>query len=112
MRDDDLSLLQKLVGPSDAFAQQAPGILTEVENQAMNVAKLIQSFAYFMVRGLLEAGYVNVPYARADQKMDVNAVAGNLIAHHREIERLVRAFPQHGDLDRSALGPLQQLGHI
>ena len=63
--NDHLSLAQELVGYAHAFAQQAAGILAQVENQSLEVAHLIQRVRNFMLGGLVEAGDVHVADARA-----------------------------------------------
>ena len=112
MRNDDLSLLQELVGHAHAFAQQSAGILAQVEDEPVNVAQLIQRVAHFFFRGFLKSRDVDVADTRTDHKMHVHAVAGDLIAHHGKVKRLLRPFAQHRNLDRGALGPFQQLGNI
>ena len=112
VRDDQLAFLQELVGHAYAFAQQAARILPEVQNQAFEVAHLIERFTYFVLSRFLEAGDVHVAYARPDHEMEINAVAGNLVANNAELERMVSAFPQHGDTHCGALGPFEQVGDV
>src|ERR1035437_6230500 len=112
MGNDDLSLLQELVRHAHAFAQQSAGILTQVEDEPVNVAQLIQRLAHFFFRGFLKSRDVDVADTRSDHKVHVHAVAGDLIAHYGKVERLVGAFAQHRDFDRGALGSYQQFGNI
>ena len=42
MRNDELSLLQELVGHADAFAQQSAGVAAQIEDQSLEVAELIE----------------------------------------------------------------------
>src|SRR5581483_8900689 len=61
---------------------------------------------------LLEPRDVDVADSWTNQEVDVDAIAGNLIANHSKVQRLVRTFAQNGDLDAGALGTLQQFGNI
>ena len=54
MRNDELSLLQELVGHANAFAQQSAGIAAQIENQSLQIAELIERFGNFMLGGLVE----------------------------------------------------------
>ena len=102
MRNDELSLLQKLVGHADAFTQQSAGILAQIEDQTLQMSPNSSSAsANFMFGGLLEAGDVHVADAGLDQEMNVDAVARNLVAHNVEVHRLVGAFAQDRDLEPS-----------
>src|SRR6516225_7400172 len=115
MRDDDLSLLQELVSNAHAFAQQSARVLPQVENQAFKftlLLQLIEGLGHFVLGGLLEARNVDVPDAGFDHEMNVNAIARNLVAHHVEVEGLVRTLTQHCDLDRGTFRPLEQLGNV
>ena len=100
VRDDDLALLEELVGHANALAQQAAGILAQVEDEALEVAHLFECLLDFVLGRFLESGNVHVADARANQEMQVDAVAGNLVARDVEFERLRRAFAEHGDADR------------
>ncbi len=42
MGNDQLSLVQELVGHAHAFVQQAAGILPQIENQSLEIAHLIE----------------------------------------------------------------------
>src|SRR5271167_287236 len=90
--NNDLSLLQELVGHADAFAQQSAGILPQVEDQAVEVTHLIKRLPQLVLGRLLEAGDVNVAYARPNHEMHIHAIAGNLVAYDAEVERLVGTF--------------------
>ena len=48
MRNDQLTLLQELVGNAHAFVEQAARILPQVENQALQIAHLVERFGNFM----------------------------------------------------------------
>src|SRR5579872_427650 len=112
MRDDQLSLLEELVGDTDAFAQQAAGIAAQIKDQALEIAEGIERFRDFMLGGLVEAVDVHVTNARLDQEMYVNAVARNLVANQREVHRLLNAFTRNGDVNRRSFGTFQQVGYI
>ena len=58
VRNDDRTLLEELVGDAYAFAQQAAGVLTEVEDETAYLAELVQRLGDFLLRGLLERGDV------------------------------------------------------
>ncbi len=104
--------MQKLVSHAHAFVEQAARILPQIENQSLQVAHLIERIRDFMFRRLVESGDVHIADSRLDQEVQVDAVTRNLVAHHRELERLVRAFTQNRDVDSSALGTLEQVGYI
>ena len=55
---------------------------------------------------------MHVADARLDEEVNIHAVAGNLIAHHGESERRLRALAQHGDVHSGALGAFQQFSHV
>ncbi len=44
VRDDELSLLQELVGHAYAFTEQSAGILAKIEDQTLEIAHLIEHF--------------------------------------------------------------------
>ena len=44
--------------------------------------------------------------------MHIDAVARNLIAHQRELHRLLHAFARNADVYRRSLRSLQQVGHV
>src|ERR1700758_4040684 len=112
MRDDHCTFMQELVGYSYALTEQPPGVLPEVEDQALDVPHVLQSLSNFVLRRLLKSGNVHIANARADHKMLVHAVARNLVTNHIEIERLVVTFTQNGDLNGGALRPFEQVSHI
>ena len=112
MRNDQLSLMQELVRHAHAFVEQAAGILPQIKNQSLQVAHLVERVRHFMLRGFIETGNVHIADSGLDQEVQVHAVTRNLIAHHCELQRLVRPFAQNRDVDRGSLGPLQQVGHI
>src|SRR5262245_19473932 len=110
MADDHLALAQEFIGNTHAFAQQTSGVLPQVKNQPFQLPKLVERARNFLLGGFLEAGNVHVADARADHEMQVHAEARNLVAGHVEIQRLLQAFAENGDLDRGALGALQKFG--
>src|SRR5437870_3732054 len=101
--DNQLTFAQELVGHTDTFAQQATGILAQVEDQSLQVAHLIQRLSDLMFRCLVESRVVHIADTGADREVEVHAVARNLVANYRELQRFVRAFAQYGDED---VGPI------
>src|SRR5437899_11709226 len=95
MRNDELSFVKELIGNAHTFIQQSAGILTEVENEAFQISKLVERFLNFLFRGLVKSGDVHVTDAGTNQEMQVNAIARNLIAYHSEFNRLLRALAQN-----------------
>src|SRR5215472_11718787 len=65
-----------------------------------------------MFRGLLESRHMDVTNAGTNHKVNVHAVARNLITYYVEINRLLGAFAQDGDLNGGAFGAFEQLSHI
>ena len=110
VRNDELIFLQELVGHAHAFTQQAAGITAQIENQALEIAKLIQSSGNFLFRGLVESVHVHVADSRPDQEMHVHAVTRNLVAHQGKLHRLLYAFARDADVHRRAFRPLEHVG--
>ena len=110
MRNDELVFLQELVGYAHAFAEQAAGIAPQIENQTLEIAKLIQSSRNFFFRGLVESVHVHVADSRPDQEMYVHAVTRNLVAHQGEFHRLLHAFARDADVHRRPFRPLEHVG--
>src|SRR6185437_11531496 len=89
LRDDDLALLEKLVGSVDGLVQQPAGVLAQVDEHTLGVgAELVQRLLHLMGGGLHELRDVDVADIRLDQERYVNGVAGNLVADEIEDERL------------------------
>src|SRR6185312_14039443 len=110
MRDDHLTLVQELVGHVHAFIQQAARILAQVKNQPFQSAlgvELVQGFRDFMSGSFGETVYVHVADARANFEFQIDAVAWDFVANHRELDGLFRAFAKNSDVDRSSLRTLQ-----
>ena len=112
VRDDDLSLLQELIGNTNTFAEQAAGIATQVEDQTFQIAERIQSVRNFTLCRFVEAVDVHVADAWLDQEVHIYAVARNLVANQRELHRLLHAFPRDADVNGCAFGALQHVGNI
>jgi hypothetical protein len=55
LRDDDLTLLQELVGGVDSFIEQTAGIATKIQYEAVDVAELVERVTYLVAGGLDEA---------------------------------------------------------
>ena len=92
LRDDDLALLEELVGDVDGFVEQTAGVAAEVEDQAVEVAEVVERVAYFAAGGLHEAGDVDVADAGTDQEGEIDGGMGNLVADEVEDEGLGCAF--------------------
>src|SRR5205807_869214 len=115
MRNNQLSFVQELVGNSNALVEQAARILTQVENQAFQIALLIEGIERvlnFLLRSLIETGDVHVSDAWADHEVQVDAVTWNFITHHSKFEGFLSAFANNRDVDSGAFWPLQQVGDI
>src|SRR5207253_8087977 len=109
---NELAFVEELVSHAHAFAQQPTGILSQVKDQALNIAHFLQRLRHFVLSGLLKTGNVHIANAGTDQEMQVNAIAGNFIAHYVEVEWLVGTFPQYGDAYRRPFGTLQKIGDV
>src|SRR4029077_19932808 len=110
--DDQLALREEFVGNAYAFTQQPSWILPQIEDQAFQIAHLIESFGNFMLGRFLESGNVHVTDAGLDHEMQVHAVARNLVADDGEFERFVGAFAQHRDADGGTFRSLKQIGNV
>src|SRR6185369_4161089 len=115
VRDDQLSLMQELIGDAYAFVEQAARILPKIENQSFDFALLgkgIERVLYLFFRGLVETRDVHVSDAGANQEVEIHAVTRNLVANDAEFERLFGAFAKNGDVYSGPFGTLQQVGNI
>src|SRR6202167_3978998 len=92
MGNNELILLEELVGYAHAFAQQATGISPQIQYQTFQVAELIQSLGNFFFRSLVESSHVQVTDARTDQEVNVDAVTRNLIPHQRKLHQLLNTL--------------------
>ena len=87
--DDDLALLEELVGHVDGFVEEAAGVAAEVEDEALRSSpELVEGFADFVAGGLDEAGDVDVADAGADQEGEIDRGAGDFVADEIEDQRL------------------------
>ena len=103
--DDDLALLEKLVGDIDGLVEQAAGVVAQIEDEAVQGAgglEVVERVAHLAAGGLHEVGDVDVADAGLEQEGDIDGVAGNLVAHQVEGERPVMALALHGDHDVGA----------
>ncbi len=112
MRNDHRAAAQELIGNVNAFAQQSAGIAAQVEDQAFQVAKLLERLLDFVSRGLVELVDVHVADAGPHDEVDVHAVARDFRALHGELHRMINAVAQDGDVDRGALRSFEQVGHF
>src|SRR5208337_3852359 len=107
VRNNQLTLAQKLVGNAHAFAEQPSRILAQVENQTFEVAHLVERVGDFLFRGFVKPGDVQIADSGLDQEVQVDAVARDLVANYGELEGLVVALTQDRDMDGGSLGSLQ-----
>src|SRR5580658_7319187 len=112
VRNDKLTPLQEFVSHADALTEQTAGIAAQVEDQALQIAELIERVGDFVFRGFVESADVHVSEAGLDEEMNVHAVARNLVADQREIHGLLDAFARNADVDGGAFGSLQQIGDV
>src|SRR5579859_2568647 len=112
MRDDELTLLEELVGHANALAEQSAGIAAQVEDESLEIAELIERIGNFMLRGFVETVDVHVSNTGLDEEVNVDAVTRNFVAHERELHRLLHGFTRDADVNRGALGSLQQVGDV
>src|SRR5215475_14987877 len=103
MGNDELPLLEELVGYANAFAEQATGVTPQVQNQALQITERIERLGNLALGSFVEPVDVHVADARLDQEVYVDRVAGNLVANQRELHRLFHAFTRDADVDGSAL---------
>ena len=104
LRDDDLALLQELVGHVDGFVEEAAGVAAEIEDEAVEIARteVVERVADFVAGGLDKAGDVDVADAGTDQEGEIDGGTRNLVADEVEDEGLGCAFAAHGDGDVGA----------
>ena len=69
---DDLSAVEELVADGDRFDEHAARIAAEIEDEALQIAELIDGVGEFAARGLLELGDVDVADARLDLVFQIN----------------------------------------
>src|SRR5690242_2421284 len=110
--NNQLTFAQELVSHAHAFVEQPAGILPQIEDQSSQVAHLVQRVSDFMLGGFVKAGNVHVPDSGLDQEMQIDAVARNLVADDRELQRFVGAFAQNSDVNRGAFRSFEQVGDI
>jgi len=58
LRNDVLSLAQKVIADLHRLAQQAAGIVAQVQYQPLQVAEFVDGFDYLLGGGLLKLGQV------------------------------------------------------
>ena len=107
MRDDELSLLQELVGHATPSFSSPPGFPRISRIKPFQIAHALERFCNFVLRGLIEARNVHVADPRPHMKL-VNAVARNLVAHHVELERLSEPSRRTVILTSVPLGPFSR----
>ncbi len=93
MGDDDLTLLEELVGHVDGFVEETAGVAAEVEDEAVDaLRKLIERVADLAAGGLDEAGDVDVADAGADEEGEIDGGTGDFVANEVEDEGTGCAF--------------------
>ena len=109
--DDDLAFLKELVGHIDCFVQETAGVAAEVEDEAVDVAELVERVADFVAGGFDEAGDVDVADAGAKQEGEVDRGTGNLVADEIEDQWAGGAFAHHRDGDVGAACAFEHGGY-
>ncbi len=102
MRNDQLTLLQELVGYANTFTQQAAGISAQIKNQTLKIAKFIESLADFFLRGLVKPGDVQVSNAGISSRIRVNSIGFSTPSR----EMLMCTVVPLGPLSKSATSPV------
>ncbi len=110
LADDDLALLEELVGHVDGFGQQAAGVAAEVEDEALHVVVFIYGIdgvADFVAGSFDEAGDADVADAGTNVEGEVDGGAGDVVADEIEGEEFGCAFALHAYGDVGALGAFE-----
>ena len=92
MGNDHCALAQKLVGYTDAFAEQSARVLAEIKNQPLEIAHLLEGILDFFFGRLVETIDVHVADAGPDFEVEIDAVAGNLVADNGELDGEMEAM--------------------
>jgi hypothetical protein len=112
MGNDHGSFLQELVGNANAFAQEAAGILPQIQDQAFHVAEFVERGLHLIFGGLGEAGDMHVADTRLDEEVRVHAVAGNLVTGDGELKWFVSTFARDGDANGGILRPFEEISDL
>src|ERR1051325_300809 len=104
MRNNNLASVQKLVRNGNGLAEQAAAVAPQVENQALQFVfvQASQGLADLFAGRLAEAFDLDVAYAGFDKERLGHALARNVFARDREVERLIMALALDADRDRSS----------
>ena len=86
--DDGLALGQQVVADIDRLAQQAAGIVAQVEHQALQIAEAVDGLVHLLAGGLLELGQMDVADAGTNLIFEIDGGVGNLVANQVEDQRL------------------------
>ena len=108
VRNDERAFAQEFVGHADAFAEQSTGILAEIEDEPFRSPISSRACGDFVLGGLVESSDVHVADAGPDHEMEINAVAGNLVADDSEVEWLVETLAQDVMWTVVPLGPFRR----
>ncbi len=112
LRNDGLALGEQVVANIDGLAQQAAGILAQIENQTLEVAEAIDGVFHLLAGGLLELREMDVADAGTNLEFQIDGGMGNFVANEVEDQRLGLAIANHRDLNVRALGAFERLGHL
>ena len=122
--DHHLPLLQEEVGHRERLVEQPARVVADVEDQRRGALvqqvpqRLLQlALAVLAVAGAAGGGLVEVLQADvagvgAGHEVVGHRVQRDLVAEHRELQRLVVVLPHHRDVHRRALGAAQPLHRV
>ena len=112
MRNNQLTLLQEVIGNGDTLIQQSTWILTKVQHQTLDVvfADLFERVFQFFARVLVKLLNVDVGDAGLQPERVVDALSRNFVADDVEDQGFVHAFPGDLNLNRSTALPFQHVG--
>ena len=101
--DNGLALGEQVIADIDRLAQEAAGILAQIENQSLQIAEAIDGVFHLLAGGLLELRQMDVADAGTDLEFQIDGGMGNLVANEVENQGLGLAVTNHGDLNVRAL---------
>ena len=107
--------MEKFVGHPHTFAEQAAGILAQIEDKTLEFAlrlETLERLSDLVLGSFGEAVYVHVADARLYFKRKVDAVAGYFVANDSKFEWLVGAFTDDRDVDCGSFCTLEQVGYV
>ena len=112
--DDQLALVQKLVGHGDRLIEEPAGIAPQVENQFRHPfgAQRRQRLAEFVESGPRELPQLDVPHAVGDAEGRFDAPDGNDAAHDLDLDQIGDALPFETETDRRAARSAQHFDDV